>query len=1573
MVSLSLGGETKSSSLEDDVSSPPVNRNGLDVYFFYGQDCPHCVKVEPFLGEMKQKFPLNLHTFDIYNDRSSLSLFGDYCDLYGLPLEGRGVPAVFVSDTYFVGDSPILNGFEEAVKKALMENSSTDKAVGADAPKNPDQKAASVANSFSMIAVTVAALIDSVSPCSITILVFLIGARVLVADRRKRALRVGLAFCLSVFIAYFLFGLGLFTVVQVSGFSSIFSLLVGLAAVLAGIFYLKDVFWYGGGRFVMEVPRSLKPLLMKMLKGVTSPLGAFVIGFVVACFELPCTGGPYLFILGQLADNSTRLQAIPLLLYYNFVFVLPLIMTSLLLYSNILSLSRAREWNAKNRRLLRFISGSTLMALGFLVMPLSQVVQFVQLFLCCFKAVGPFVLITISIYFVVTFAPLVKPRLCSGTFLILLLCATSFLIPSLSVAIADSGNVPQSEISGVWKESTELDKVTLVENDLGVRIDPMLLEKARLNPDEVLRVFIVFGEKPVDYDRFIRSLNGKILHDYEIIEGVAISIPGRSLETLKELENVLGIHEDREVHAFLDESAPLISADDVWAGGINGSGIDVCIVDTGVNYDHPALAGKVVAQKCYCQGNPGPSGCCPSGGETEDDAMDDNGHGTHCAGIVASTNDTYKGVAPGSSIKAVKVLDSEGSGWESDIVAGIDWCSDQNADIISISLGGGLFTSYCDGEPDAQAVNNAVDAGAFVAISSGNDASTTHLSAPACASKGTSVGATYDADVGGISWGAPVVCSDTTTYADKIACVTNRDDILDLLAPGALITSTVLDSGFDTYGGTSMAAPHVAGAAALLLEAKPALTPIEIEAILKQTGKSIYDSETGLTFPRINVSAAVTLPSMGHLEPYLIDPTSDKYVAQHEVFNFSSGVKCVGGKCGNVSATLGTKEISYDDGSAENAWAWNDEGNMWAVGFTPAEYPVRLENAGFYIYPGWPDPGNDNFNVSIFDDDGPDGAPGTRLAGPVNSGTIATGRVDVDTSSLNITITDGDFYIALVQVGDHPDSVGIGTDENEPWAQRSWQRNVVAGGDWVQLDSSYGNILVRARVSIVSTVSGDAPFYTASDNPQICLNLESGDGCNQTWQVNATGNPGPYEFSTVYNPKTYAWYVPSNTTQKINITIIGAVHNVNSGLDYVTIQEAIDAPETFNGHAIIVSPGTYNENIDVNKSLSIRSVSNDPADTVVNASDQGIPVFNVTTNNVSIGGFTITGAGEDAGIYISGFKNSSISDNIVVDNRVGIHLSQPYYAYHNISSNTVNQNDIGIWLENSSFNVVSDNVIISNGLASIELRNSSSNAITYNNISLSEKGVIVHENSFSSNISYNNIFDNAWNLYNNQTDLVTAERNWWGGICCYCIDNKIYDNEEGKGEVYFNPVLDASYSEGIATDCWKHDVAITHIQARPIAVPQGQPIYINVTVENLGNFSETFNVIVYAGGDVGELRFEIGNKTVSLGIQELRLLEFVWDTMEVPCGTYYITAEAILPEDADPSDNIASTRVGGIGVPYSPHSVDIVGLLIPIALAILVIVSLGAAALGFFKILMSPRLRWPWRAYIIKKEHGRAL
>lgn len=112
---------------------------------------------------------------------------------------------------------------------------------------------------------------------------------------------------------------------------------------------------------------------------------------------------------------------------------------------------------------------------------------------------------------------------------------------------------------------------------------------------------------------------------------------------------VEAIYKNRIVSAALDTSVPLINANDVWNLGYTGDGVKICVIDTGVNATHPNLQGKIIDEYCYCATSDsviGSADCCPDGSEQSDDAEDNNGHGTHVVGIIASQNNTYKGVAP---------------------------------------------------------------------------------------------------------------------------------------------------------------------------------------------------------------------------------------------------------------------------------------------------------------------------------------------------------------------------------------------------------------------------------------------------------------------------------------------------------------------------------------------------------------------------------------------------------------------------------------------------------------------------------------------------------------------------------------------------------------------------------------------------------------------------------------------------------------------------------------------------------------------------------------------------------------
>ncbi|MGB6894520.1 MAG: S8 family serine peptidase, partial [Dehalococcoidia bacterium] len=176
---------------------------------------------------------------------------------------------------------------------------------------------------------------------------------------------------------------------------------------------------------------------------------------------------------------------------------------------------------------------------------------------------------------------------------------------------------------------------------------------------------------------------------------------------------------------------------------------------------------------------------------------------------------------------------------------------------INMSLGSGPWTTPCDGAwPElTTAFNTLRSAGVTAFVSSGNDNDKILLGFPSCISSAVSVGAVYDANVGSIAWSA---CTDSSTWADLVVCFSNSHSTeLDLLAPGALITSSVNGGGTDEYGGTSMAAPHAAGVAALMLDANPSATADQIESCMETTGVPVTDPDNSVTTPRVDALAAV--------------------------------------------------------------------------------------------------------------------------------------------------------------------------------------------------------------------------------------------------------------------------------------------------------------------------------------------------------------------------------------------------------------------------------------------------------------------------------------------------------------------------------------------------------------------------------------------------------------------------------------------------------------------------------------------------------------------------------------------
>jgi cytochrome c biogenesis protein CcdA len=176
---------------------------------------------------------------------------------------------------------------------------------------------------------------------------------------------MGLGYIMMVFITYFFAGLGLFAAVETIGISMIFYRVAAVIAIVAGIINIKDFFFYGKG-FSLEIPKSRKPTIEKYIHRASLP-AALVLGFLVSMFELPCTGGVYLAILSMLANNMTRMAAIPYLFFYNLIFVVPLFVI-LILIAKGSSAEKMEKWRKEKRKYMKLIAGLFMILLGVLMM-----------------------------------------------------------------------------------------------------------------------------------------------------------------------------------------------------------------------------------------------------------------------------------------------------------------------------------------------------------------------------------------------------------------------------------------------------------------------------------------------------------------------------------------------------------------------------------------------------------------------------------------------------------------------------------------------------------------------------------------------------------------------------------------------------------------------------------------------------------------------------------------------------------------------------------------------------------------------------------------------------------------------------------------------------------------------------------------------------------------------------------------------------------------------------------------------------------------------------------------------------
>ena len=345
----------------------------------------------------------------------------------------------------------------------------------------------------------------------------------------------------------------------------------------------------------------------------------------------------------------------------------------------------------------------------------------------------------------------------------------------------------------------------------------------------------------------VQQLNGAQVEQQFSQLGNLLLVSGPVTQAqLAAIPGVVKVWPEQAYQVTLIESVPKIKAPEVWTQkdaqnrDITGQGVKIAVLDTGVDYSHPALGGclgascKVILAKNTIVNTT--------------DISDVHGHGTHVAAIAAGKAESGNGVAPGAQIIAVKVLNDYGYGYDSSIIAGLEYAvdpdgnpaTDDGADVINMSLGGAGNAQ----SPISKAAEKAVQAGVTVVVAAGNSYDYLTIGSPGAAPSVITVANTQR--------------DDRVNYSSSRGPIEGANYLKpEIAAPGTDIEAAKSGGGLTRKTGTSMAAPHVAGAAALLLQAQPALTPLKLKQRLMQSADVINGNPAETGSGRLNIQNAL--------------------------------------------------------------------------------------------------------------------------------------------------------------------------------------------------------------------------------------------------------------------------------------------------------------------------------------------------------------------------------------------------------------------------------------------------------------------------------------------------------------------------------------------------------------------------------------------------------------------------------------------------------------------------------------------------------------------------------------------
>lgn len=439
-------------------------------------------------------------------------------------------------------------------------------------------------------------------------------------------------------------------------------------------------------------------------------------------------------------------------------------------------------------------------------------------------------------------------------------------VESIETAIA-AGLVDDAAVATLTREGSAEVFVTVAHGNTLKTVDDEALGNRSGADKEIGRLSAAFAAKK--RVALKKAVDVEVIEDFELLPVMSVRVSSElGLLSLASAPGVKSVSAPTGEKLQMQQSLPMINQPEAAAAGHRGAGTYVVVLDTGVQYDNGYFGNcssfnnsscKVVLYDDYASKNDG--------------STDDMGHGTNVTGIVL-------GVAPGAKALVFDVFNTYTNAqgkkdWTTDnravnraIQKAIEWRRQgYNVASINMSFGGGHYNACtASSHPYAASLATALSVGILPVASSGNDrfsngSARSGIGFPACLSSTLSVGAVYDGSYSSLTFGSgtSTQCTDRSPERDNVTCFSQDGSALEMLAPGARITA----GGRSNYSGTSMAAPHVAGAAAVLKAARPSASATAIRTALTTSGRVIADPWSGNRLHRLDLTAALATLRVG--------------------------------------------------------------------------------------------------------------------------------------------------------------------------------------------------------------------------------------------------------------------------------------------------------------------------------------------------------------------------------------------------------------------------------------------------------------------------------------------------------------------------------------------------------------------------------------------------------------------------------------------------------------------------------------------------------------------------------------